>query len=130
MVEALLAVLATGAAYVPLDAGYPVERLRWMLADSGASVLLAGGALPAGLEQQGILTVRLDAGAAAIAAESAAPLSAGVLPEDLAYVIYTSGSTGLPKGVMVPHRAIVNRLQLVQSELPLGPGTACCRRRR
>ena len=119
------------AAYVPLDAGYPVERLRWMLADSGASVLLAGGALPAGLEEQGILTVRLDAGAAAIAAESAAPLSAGVLPEDLAYVIYTSGSTGLPKGVMVPHRAIVNRLQWLDSpSCRWAPGTACCRRRR
>src|SRR6185312_9706555 len=116
MVVGLLAILKAGGAYVPLDSAYPVERLRWMLEDSGATVLLAQEHL------QGIFAGLSDA-LPVVALASTAPAwkderdtnpdrhISGVTAEHLAYVMYTSGSAGLPKGVMVPHRAI-NRLVL------------------
>ncbi len=105
MVAALLGVLEAGAAWVPLDPGYPVERLRRMQQDASPSALLVAQAgLPAGLEAGGVPLVDAS-GAEAEAPQAAAPETGG---DDLAYVLYTSGSTGRPKGVMVPHRAIVN----------------------
>jgi amino acid adenylation domain-containing protein len=125
MVVGLLAVLAAGGAYVPLDPDFPGERLAFMLADCGATVLLAQRRLlprlPAPLPAA-IATVALDgiAGAAAdpgspgTGLDAAAGFAAGPLPESLAYVIYTSGSTGRPKGAMNGHRAVVNRLLWAQ----------------
>ncbi|MHA4820226.1 condensation domain-containing protein, partial [Streptomyces aculeolatus] len=102
MVAAMLAVWKAGAAYVPLDPAYPAERLAFMVADSGAQVVLSTGDLaPEG-------AVRLDEVAGEIAAESAEPLGGVLEPGQLAYVIYTSGSTGRPKGVAVPHRGPAN----------------------
>ena len=110
LVAALLGVLAAGAAYVPLDPAYPVSRLAYMLADSGAAALLtdaaSAGLLPAG----GIPILRVDGAApdaedAAAGTEDTAPAAAlDRLPERLAYVIYTSGSTGRPKGVAITCR--------------------------
>src|SRR5262245_46670275 len=102
MVVGLLGILKAGGAYVPLDLQYPAERLRFMLEDSGASVLVtvksAAGAFP---EFEGA-SLLLDSEKAAVSeASPATPKRAK--PEDLAYVIYTSGSTGRPKGVMIPH---------------------------
>ncbi|HEX2211108.1 MAG TPA: amino acid adenylation domain-containing protein [Longimicrobium sp.] len=116
---ALLAILRTGAAYVPLDSGLPAERLRWMLRDSGASVLLTRGALAARFAGFGGGIVDVDAERARIAAESADALGEDVHPEALAYVIYTSGSTGRPKGVGVPHRALANHMAWMQRAFPL-----------
>ncbi|HST62734.1 MAG TPA: amino acid adenylation domain-containing protein, partial [Longimicrobium sp.] len=107
-VVALLAVLKAGGAYVPLDPAYPAERLGFMLADSGAPLLLTRLPLPEGLAPHAAEVVCLDADRARIEAESAQAPAAGVLPDHLAYVIYTSGSTGTPKGVMVPHRGVPN----------------------
>ena len=108
LVVAILAVLKAGGAYVPLDPAYPAERLAFMLADSGAPLLLTRGALPEGLAPDAAGVVCLDADRERIEAESAQPPAAGVLPDNLAYVIYTSGSTGRPKGVLVPHRGLAN----------------------
>ncbi len=101
---ALLGVWRAGAAYVPLDPDYPPERIAYMLADSGAALVLS---------QRG-LRDRLPAVAVACV-EDAAEANAGVEPppaglDALAYVIYTSGSTGKPKGVQISHRALVNFL--------------------
>jgi amino acid adenylation domain-containing protein len=108
LVVAILAVLKAGGAYVPLDPAYPAGRLAFMLADSGAPLLLTRLPLPEGLLAEAAGVVCLDADRARIAAESAQAPAAGVLPGNLAYVIYTSGSTGRPKGVLVPHRGLAN----------------------
>jgi amino acid adenylation domain-containing protein len=108
MVAALLAVLKAGGAYVPLDPAYPTERLDYMLADSGAAVLLADSDVPTRLAYDGAI-VDLRPGAGADVPKARAPLRRkapeDLAPEDLAYVIYTSGSTGRPKGVMLGHTA-------------------------
>ncbi|HEY7770659.1 amino acid adenylation domain-containing protein, partial [Longimicrobium sp.] len=108
LVVSLLAVLKAGGAYVPLDPDYPAERLAFMLADSGAPLLLTRLPLPAGLAPHAAQVVCLDANRERIEAQSARAPAAGVLPDSLAYVIYTSGSTGRPKGVLVPHRGVGN----------------------
>ncbi|HST59374.1 MAG TPA: amino acid adenylation domain-containing protein, partial [Longimicrobium sp.] len=105
MVVAMLAVLKSGAAYLPLDPSYPADRLAYMLEDSGAPLLITQNALRGLLPADGVRIVSIDAeaDASAIAAKSTdAPLSS-VVAENAAYVIYTSGSTGRPKGVQVTH---------------------------
>ncbi|HSF40969.1 MAG TPA: amino acid adenylation domain-containing protein [Thermoanaerobaculia bacterium] len=105
---ALLGVLKAGGTYVPLDPSYPRERLRFMLEDSGAAVVLTHEALREALPPHGARVVPLDA-CPEISAESGSGLEA-VDPRSLAYVLYTSGSTGKPKGVQVPHAALTNFL--------------------
>ncbi|HEX9939684.1 MAG TPA: amino acid adenylation domain-containing protein, partial [Longimicrobium sp.] len=111
LVAAVLAVLKAGGAYVPLDPTYPAERLRYVLDDSGARVLVTGGgaeAVPAGEAVDGLAVVDLGADADAIAREPETPPASGVRPGNLAYVIHTSGSTGRPKGTGVPHGSLVS----------------------
>ncbi|KJY26907.1 condensation domain-containing protein, partial [Streptomyces sp. NRRL S-495] len=114
LVVALLAVLKSGGAFVPIDPEFPPERIAYMLADSGLPVLLT----------QRPVAERLPATAAEVlcldepeeeeeerpghAEDETAPVTG---EDDLAYVIYTSGSTGRPKGVQVPHRALANFLR-------------------
>jgi amino acid adenylation domain-containing protein len=113
MVVGVLAVLKAGGAWVPMDPGYPTERLRYMLADSAPRVVLTQSSIAAGASG---LFDGLDAEVLALDAPrwreepATNPGRGGLGPAHLAYVIYTSGSTGKPKGVMVPHRAVVNRL--------------------
>ncbi len=108
LVVGLLAILKAGSYYVPLDPAYPQERLRYMLDDTGAALLLTERALlqaetirqPA----DAIQTICLDEPLPAITQ----PIPAStVTPDNLAYTIYTSGSTGRPKGVAIPHRSAV-----------------------
>ncbi len=121
LVATLLAVQKAGAAYVPLDPGFPPERLAFMLADSGARVLVTDAESAERLEPPAsVVSIDLDAEASAIAALSDAPLGIAVQENDPAYVIYTSGSTGRPKGVVVPHRALINFLISMERE----PGIA------
>ena len=122
MVAAILAVLKTGAAYVPLDPAYPAERLAFTLEDSGAALLIAEGDLIAGLPEASVRVVRLDAEREEIAARGAERPTVEVDPDLPAYVIYTSGSTGRPKGVVVTH-ANVDRL-LTTTEDWFGFGAA------
>ncbi|MER7185525.1 amino acid adenylation domain-containing protein [Streptomyces hyaluromycini] len=112
LMVALLAVLKAGGAYLPLDTGYPHERLAFMLADARVPVLLAHPGGGEALAADGVTVVAVDERAGdGFPGTEPAP-AAG--PDHLAYVIYTSGSTGRPKGVQVPHRGIVNRLRWMQ----------------
>ena len=107
MVIALLGVLKAGGAYVPLDPTYPTERLAYMLEDAHPSVLLTQQRLLDNLPQHPAHVVCLDTAWASIAqANETDPINV-VNPGNPAYVIYTSGSTGQPKGVMIPHQALV-----------------------
>jgi amino acid adenylation domain-containing protein/FkbM family methyltransferase len=127
MVVALLGVLKAGGAYVPVDPEYPQERVRYMLEDSGAHVLLTQSRLTDSCPQITDRVICLDSEWEGIAKESGENRSEEargegrreVGGENLAYVIYTSGSTGRPKGVMISHEAILNRLLWMQEAFPL-----------
>jgi amino acid adenylation domain-containing protein len=120
MVVGLLGILKAGGAYVPLDPDYPEERLKYMLADTQAALLLTQERMQARLAGLGSLpALCLDRDWAAIAERPVTNLPRTGSVDDLAYVIYTSGSTGKPKGVMIPHRGIVNRLTWMQKQYPL-----------
>ncbi len=119
MVVALLATLKAGAAYLPLDPDYPAERLVFMLADSGAAVLLTQSHLVGQIDAQVPSVLVVDTLALDGAAED---FVSGATAENLAYVIYTSGSTGAPKGVMVEHRNVLNHARALSAELGIGPG--------
>ena len=124
LVVTLLAVLKAGAAYLPVDPGYPAERIGFMLADA-APVLLVADAATTGLVPAEAGVPVLSVGNPTDLAELAGSdpvrpvAAAGLLPAHAAYVIYTSGSTGVPKGVVVPHAGIVNRLAWMQGEYGL-----------
>ncbi|HEX8178801.1 MAG TPA: amino acid adenylation domain-containing protein [Pyrinomonadaceae bacterium] len=117
MVVAVLGVFKAGGAYVPLDPTYPRERLRYMLADADASVLLTTRDLQAQLPESRARVVCLDADSLAGAPQSALHVSSGATPQNAAYVIYTSGSTGRPKGVVVTHRGLCNLVTAQQTAL-------------
>jgi amino acid adenylation domain-containing protein len=119
LVVALLAVLKAGGAYVPLDSSYPQERLLYMLKDSDARILLTSEKLSEQLREYEGQLVCLDQATLRISCESTTNLSNEADVNHLAYVIYTSGSTGNPKGVMIPHRAILNHMVWMLDAFPL-----------
>ncbi|MEV7969497.1 amino acid adenylation domain-containing protein [Sphaerisporangium sp. NPDC088356] len=134
-----LGTMAAGAAYLPLDPGYPPDRIAMVLGDSGAGVVLAQRDLVDRLPAHQATLVLLDplpgtgvdqeAGAEWPGVPVDGTRSAGTLlaagpvarPGDPAYVLYTSGSTGRPKGVVVPHRALTNFLVAMRGALGPGP---------
>ncbi|MFP2933180.1 condensation domain-containing protein, partial [Pyxidicoccus sp. 3LG] len=124
MVVALLGTLKAGAAYVPIDPGYPRERLAFMLADSAPRVLLTQQHLLPGLPPCPAPVLCLDTQGSSVAAHPTTAPEARATPRSLAYVIYTSGSTGRPKGAMNEHGAVCNRLHWMQQAYALGPGDA------
>ncbi|MER7185562.1 amino acid adenylation domain-containing protein [Streptomyces hyaluromycini] len=121
MIVGLLAVWKAGAAYLPIDPGYPVERVAFMLADARAAVLLGTEDVLDELPAVRAPMVALDDPqvAAAMSSTSAEALDVRVAPEQLAYVIYTSGSTGQPKGVGVTHRGLANYVASVPARVGL-----------
>ncbi|MFJ1593059.1 amino acid adenylation domain-containing protein [Kitasatospora albolonga] len=130
MVVALLAVLKAGAAYLPIDAAYPHERIAYMLDDARPALALTASAESAGLEGSGVPALLLDDEEirARVAARPARALTdadrTGPLSvRDAAYVIYTSGSTGRPKGVVVEHRTVAVMVADQGPRMGIGPGT-------
>lgn len=111
IVVGVLGVLKAGGAYVPLDPELPVERLRFMLGDTGAATVLTQQHLKGTLPSEGKRAVCLDSEWAVVAKEPTVAPETGVGPRNLAYVIYTSGSTGKPKGAMNEHGAVSNRVR-------------------
>ncbi len=128
MVVALLAVLKTGAAYVPLDPAYPVDRLALMIEISHLRVLVTQERLLDLLPAQGIERVCLDRVEGPLAALSSENPAVPVDPWDIAYVMYTSGSTGAPKGVSGTHTGMVNRFTWMWSKYPFQAGEICCQK--
>ena len=108
MVIAMLAVLKSGAAYVPLDPAYPLDRLAFMVQDANARVVITHSYLACVPTDSRILMIELDTQWLRIGGNASVNLARHVAPSDLAYVMYTSGSTGQPKGVMVSHSNVVN----------------------
>lgn len=111
MLVALLAVMKAGHIYVPLDPEHPEARLRRTMEAARISALLCAGEATAALAGKDVTTIRLDAERALIDAQESKPLERRTRhATSAAYIIFTSGSTGAPKGVEVPHRALVNFL--------------------
>ena len=123
MMVGLLGILKAGGAYVPLDPDHPLERLQYILADSGVSLMLTQAGLLGklgGLAGSELDIIALDRDWKEIGSHppGAGGNGAAAGPEHLAYVIYTSGSTGKPKGVMIPHRALTNLLTSMVTKQP------------
>jgi amino acid adenylation domain-containing protein len=113
MIVAVLGILKSGAACLPLDPDYPKDRLSFMLEDSGACVVISQQALAPRFLASGTRLICLDAESQMIGKEP----QVAVTPEDWMYMIYTSGSTGKPKGVVVPHRVLVNLVAWHQNSM-------------
>lgn len=106
MIVAMLGVLKSGAAYVPLDPTYPTERLSYMLQDSESKILLTQQALVPQLPSFSGKVIQLDIEWGQIASNDPQNLTRTIHPENVAYIIYTSGSTGKPKGVAIRHSSV------------------------
>ncbi len=125
LVVGLLGILKSGGAYVPLDPTYPPERLAFMLEDAAPAILLTQARLRQALPETAAEVLALDEasnGLHSYPGEELDHRDVGLTSRNLAYVIYTSGSTGRPKGAMNEHRAVVNRLQWMQSQYRLSSG--------
>jgi len=116
MIIALLGSLKAGGAYVPIDPNDPPERVAFMIADAGASVLLTQGRLVANLPSHSAHVLVVDENGDKISHEKKAKCCDGTTSENLVYMIYTSGSTGQPKGALNTHRGICNRLLWMQEQ--------------
>lgn len=125
---ATLAVLKTGAAYVPLDPAYPRERLAFMATDAGLAALITRSTLSDRLPPHTAPVLYLDEGQEGEHPDDAEAmdLPGAQGPDSAAYVIYTSGSTGTPKGVVGLHRGAINRFQWMWDTYPFTPGEVCC----
>lgn len=120
LVVTILAVLKSGAAYIPLDPDYPAERLAYLLTDAGAAGLLTESTLAAQLPTVTVPVYFVDQIEAGTQ-PTTDPVTA-VTPADPFYQIYTSGSTGLPKGVILPHAGVANTIHATARRIALGPG--------
>jgi amino acid adenylation domain-containing protein len=123
MVAALLAVLKSGAGYVPLDPSFPPERLSFMAEDASLAALIVDDAASAAFSfpESQVLSLTRDAAIIEAASPERLPRDdQAATPESVAYLIYTSGSTGKPKGVRVPHRATSNFISSMQQAPGIG----------
>jgi amino acid adenylation domain-containing protein len=114
-IAAILAVLKTGAAYLPIDPAWPVERIGFMLADAAPVAAISTADLAARLDGHGLLVI--DVNDPAVDGYSGTALPAPG-PDEIAYLIYTSGTTGVPKGVAIPHCNVIRLLESLDAEVP------------
>jgi amino acid adenylation domain-containing protein/non-ribosomal peptide synthase protein (TIGR01720 family) len=123
MVVGLLAILKAGGAYVPLDPEYPLDRLHYMIEDSGLSLLLSHPALLKALGPlpSGVASECLEDDGPRLATYPVEDLPLSTLAQHQAYLIYTSGSTGKPKGVVVSHGEIAMHCQAVIERFGMRP---------
>jgi non-ribosomal peptide synthetase-like protein len=120
---AMLAVMKANAAYVPLDASFPVERLRYIIGDAEINAIVSMAGFQERLAALEVRKVFLDEARRAIDAEAAGPVT-GVAPtyDPLCYIIYTSGTTGNPKGVAIAHASICNFVRVASELYGYAPG--------
>ncbi len=121
-VVAILGILKSGAAYVPLDPSYPPERLAFMMDDAAIRVLVASDGAAGRLPTSPKETLLFERDWPAIARESGEALEPRARTEGLAYILYTSGSTGRPKGVAMPHGPLCNLVRWQREESRAGQG--------
>ncbi|HEU5374050.1 MAG TPA: condensation domain-containing protein, partial [Ktedonobacteraceae bacterium] len=121
LVLAVLAVLFSGAAYVPLDPAAPPARLSFLLQDAHIAILLTHHALQPLFASSPVQLLFLDLDWLSLLPSPLPPLPPSTSASSVAYVLYTSGSTGQPKGVLVEHRALLNYLLAIQQHLALSP---------
>jgi glycopeptidolipid biosynthesis protein len=114
-IAAMLAVLKTGAAYLPVDPGHASARMEFMLADAAPSALITTASLRSRLHGSDLLVI--DAHDPAVEAQPGIPLPTPT-PEDIAYIIYTSGTTGTPKGVAITHHNVTWLIEALDECLP------------
>ncbi len=114
-VVAMLGILESGAAYLPLDTAFPPQRLQWMVENTGATLIVTEPGLAAALPSPSATPVIVDL--TRPAPDHPSRVSPSATPDDLAYVIFTSGSTGRPKGVMVEHRNVANFFAAMDEQL-------------
>ncbi len=122
MIVALLGVMKSGGAYLPLDPEQPSGRLLAMLEDSGAALLLTTSSHADCFVESKVELLSVDEKAEELRSYSPEPLDNAADPSDLAYIIYTSGSTGTPKGVEIEHRGLVNHALSLAAAYELTPG--------
>ena len=122
LVVSLLGILKAGCAYVPLDPGYPRDRLSWIIEDSGMPVLLTTAGTRVRLPLEAGSCTIVDANDPSVALHSAQAVASSAASRNLAYVIYTSGSTGKPKGVMIENRNVVNFFTGMDLAIGCDPG--------
>ncbi|MEP6467794.1 MAG: condensation domain-containing protein, partial [Parafilimonas sp.] len=122
MIVGIMGVMKAGGAYVPIDPEYPKDRMKFMLDDTKATLILASKQtkerIPKGIAD----IIELDGEWQTIASETDKGFQKKITPHQLAYVIYTSGSTGKPKGVMIEHGGVVNLALSQAAALHLLPG--------
>jgi amino acid adenylation domain-containing protein len=121
----ILGILKAGAGYVPLEPGYPQERLDYMLADSHPAVLLTQDSVAERVASSIIPRLRLDVDIDVLrrySSDNPSRQAVGLETRHLAYVMYTSGSSGRPKGAMNEHAGVVNRLLWAQQAYGIGRG--------
>ncbi len=114
LIVALLAVLKTGAAYLPMDPVYPKERLDFMLRDANVPIVIADSGLSAQLPETDARIIRIDELSSRLQSMADSNPQTNVQPDDLIYVIYTSGSTGNPKGTLISHYNVVRLLRAAE----------------
>ena len=121
MIVGILGILKSGAAYVPIDPEYPEERIRFMLEDTNASIIVSSEEYAKKLSGTSATDcILLDSDWPAISNQSTENVEAGIKKNNLAYVIYTSGSTGKPKGVMIEHGGVVNLINAQSAYFNIG----------
>ena len=116
MVAGMLGILKSGAAYLPLDPRYPMDRLAFILEDSGTALILTQRSLLTKLPARDADRICLEDIADGLARQPDTPPTTTISADQLAYVLYTSGSTGRPKGVAIRHRSVVNLLTSMARE--------------
>ncbi|NEQ98986.1 MAG: AMP-binding protein, partial [Cyanothece sp. SIO2G6] len=122
LLVSILAVLKTGAAYLPLDPTLPSDRLRFMLTDANSCRVLVDCTSPID-SLDGVPLIHLEQEGGAIAQHPISPLPCNITGQNLAYVMYTSGSTGTPKGTMITHRGLANYLSWSRDAYEVAAGS-------
>lgn len=117
----LLAIMKTGAAYIPVDPDYPIKRIAYMLSDSATGVLISSKKYKGKFATEGIKEIILEDIKDELIQSSRTNPAIEVEGSDLAYVIYTSGSSGKPKGIAIEHHSLTNFLCSIQKEPGISP---------